>query len=749
MGRFSIGPVSYLKKDPFTKLIDPDNPLTRILQGCFGSLIQHVIASLAKFGFNKQMRPAMFERFQTIISKFFESTDDKGIRTIFDPTDQFDQSRKDDPGIARTMNTAFLIALAGNNPPLSEAARSLLGEMTDSPQWGGVARFYLDGLVRVKEEIGKRANQDPDFSKCLEDLSQWFSQPATSNDVTERAEKIWSLFFPEAAGIEANRNDRIKALRKKRTVTIEDLNPSPISSPAREMLFTSNVLLTLPQEGVSLDEMPLSKAIKKALSSIGREPQLYWYDHPIPLGIEENQNEVIYGLKGLAETLAFERDRGNVTDSRNLKCLLSISVTHRGLHDIAKNYIRESVRRSGIVNHLDLYAFTEMDTEALRNDILLPAAVHYLQADDTPECFRVFGVDGEYGRHYTFLKAIAPFWSVLIEPEIRATFKVDLDQVFPQQELVEQTGASAFEHFRTTLWGAKGKDSGGRPLELGMIAGALVNQRDMGKSLFFPDVRFPDRPPAPDETIFFSALPQALSTEAEMGTRYGTGGIDGEKTCIQRIHVTGGTNGILVDVLRRYRPFTPSFIGRAEDQAYILSALPHRGRKLAYVHEDGLIMRHDKEEFAQETIKSSFVPKLVGDLIRTLYFSAYAGALSGDVSAIKDALDPFTGCFISKIPATVVTLRFSLKAGSFFAEGKDGQGLEFIQNGAKRLKEAFDFIEGKKSRLRETYRQERRDWDLFYNTLSALEDALAKGDPFALNLQKRAREIVDQCAVRF
>ena len=96
---------------------------------------------------------------------------------------------------------------------------------------------------------------------------------------------------------------------------------------------------------------------------------------------------------------------------------------------------------------------------------------------------------------------------------------------------------------------------------------------------------------------------------------------DGKIECIQRIHGTGGTNGILVDSLRKHRPFTPSLIGRAEDQSYILSVLMNPGEKLAYVHKDGLIMRHDKEAFAADAIKAASFGNLIGDYIRTLYFS--------------------------------------------------------------------------------------------------------------------------------
>ena len=37
---------------------------------------------------------------------------------------------------------------------------------------------------------------------------------------------------------------------------------------------------------------------------------------------------------------------------------------------------------------------------------------------------------------------------------------------------------------------------------------------------------------------------------------------------------------------------------------------------------------------------------------------------------------------------------------------------------------------------------ERQAWKLFYDTLSALEDAIAEKDEFALKLKEKAREII-------
>jgi len=479
------------------------------------------------------------------------------------------------------------------------------------------------------------------------------------------------------------------------------------------------------------------------------EPQVFTYDHPIRLGIDPEKTEVLYGLRGLETAFEFERDRGTMSCDAKPICVLSVSVTHRGIRNIAKRYLEELFVHSQSLKNINVYVFTETDTQRIVNEILAPAAMHYLRHTNAKELLSVFGVDGEYGRHYSFLKAVAAFLSIFIHPKIKATFKIDLDQVFPEKELVKQTGNSALEHLKTPLWGAHCIDSHGQPLELGMIAGSLVNQQDIEKSLFTPDVPFPNFSLSPDEYIFFSTLPQALSTEAEMMTRYTKNKLNGKKTCIQRIHVTGGTNGILIDSLRRYRPFTPSFIGRAEDQAYILSIIANPGTKLRYVHKDGLIMRHDKEVCAQEGVQSAYINKIVGDYVRILYFSAYAKALTNDVATLKDEIDPFTGCFISKIPASITYLRFGLKAASFFASGEQDHGFEFIKIGAKRITNALDFIHGENSMLKQRYEKERLSWNLYYDILSAVENALKNNDSFALELRKKAESIIHQCYVKF
>ncbi|MFC1882103.1 hypothetical protein ACFL2S_11480 [Thermodesulfobacteriota bacterium] len=689
----------------------------------------------------------MFEHFESICYHLFSPTGKADPLPVFNPAQQFTDASNEPAGIARQLNAAFLILLAGNKHLLFEKARAVLHRATHSDKWSPVAQFYLSAKDRIRHELENTAAKDPDLADRIKNLSRILETADQYSNASQITEEIWKLFFPEGVGLASSREESIGRLRQNRAVKITRPNPKPIIDPASQILFSSNVLLTLPPEPPTYDHLPISEDLKQQLGRVSREAQLYWYDHPIHIGVQPPHNELLYGLHGLVEALRFERMRGTAAKTADLTCILSASVTHEGLHELARPYIEDEISRADFLNHINVYVFTENDTRRILKDILVPAAEYFLQSPEPANELEMFGVDGEYGRHYSFLKAMAAFWNVFIDPRIKATFKIDLDQVFPQQILVEQTGASAFEHFMTSLWGAHGTDIRGKPIELGMIAGALVNQSDIDKSLFSADVPFPDRALSPEEHIFFSALPQAISTEAEMMTRYRNSPHDGVNTCIQRVHVTGGTNGIRIDSLRRHRPFTPSFIGRAEDQAYLLSAINSSGESLAYVHKDGLIMRHDKEAFAREAIASAEIGRTVGDYVRMLYFSGYAGALPVSKKALKEILDPFTGCFISKIPQTVVHLRFALKAATLFRDNQTRKGLELVKSGAERISKALEFVRGESSALRTQYERERHGWNLYYDILDAVEEAIEKKDPFAVELRKKAQAIIQECKI--
>merc|ERR1711862_724874 len=148
--------------------------------------------------------------------------------------------------------------------------------------------------------------------------------------------------------------------------------------------------------------------------------------------------------------------------------------------------------------------------------------------------------------------------------------------------------------------------------------------------------------------------------------------------------------------------------------------------KLGYYHKSGLIMRHDKEAFAAEAIEAARISKMVGDYERMLLFSEYGKFCSGDFNAVKDLVNPFTGCFCIPMPKTVMFLRFALKALSFVADGVNKDAIDFTLEGSPRVAACLVFTNsspGSSSKMENQWRKEQKSWDDFYNALEA-----AKGD---------------------
>lgn len=645
---------------------------------------------------------------------------------------------------AQSLNRAFLEALGKPARVIHSETRPVLAQhASEEDGHGKVARFFSTALSGIADEISDWAATSRYCSKELETIRR-LAREEKAPSPAELADLCQGLFFPEGT-IPGNDKERAVAeLREKRRVVLTGRTTHPLVDPFGEILFTSNALLTTPLSVEHLENVP--GELREAVRAASREGQRYWYDHPVPLGVLPENNEILYGLRGLDDALDFEKKRGFMEPGARVNCLLSVSVTHHGLRKVARRSVEAELSRSTPLKHINVYCFTEDDTELLVKGVLLPAGERCAGIEDPTGLLEIFGVDGEYGRHYSFLKAVAALFAITVDPSVRATFKIDLDQVFPQEELVRETGRSAFEHLASPLWGAGGLDSWGRPVELGMIAGALVNEGDIRRSLFTPDVTFPEDEPRFDDLVFRSSLPQALSTEAEMMTRYDGIPFDGETGCLQRVHVTGGTNGIFLESLRRHRPFTPTFMARAEDQAYLMSVLFEGGRHLRYLHQAGFFMRHDKESFAADAIRTASLGKLVGDCARIVLFSRYARVLPWPVGQIKDMLDPFTGCFISRLPVTVASLRLSLRAARFYSEGDVTGGDELLRLGSNRLLPLLE--EGAHEVLKKRYERERNAWNRYYDILDSLETSLRDGDEGALSLQRRAAGIFESCLLR-
>jgi hypothetical protein len=648
----------------------------------------------------------------------------------------FDQESLAGTGVAASLKD--LCHALTCRPPLATG--------TTSPGTDPLTALFISRCASsARAELAGLEASDPGFGQLAVSLVYpGQSTPEASPDqspghnLEERRERLWQLFFPEGSGLLGDQAGTVASIRSRRMIKLDSLNPDPIQDPASQILFTGNVLLTVPADPGQVASLDLSDTLKDRIALACREPQRYFYDHPIRIGEATASNEAIYGLRGLDDMMAYEKAHGRAAPADKATVILSLSVTHDGLRDLAPDYLKEELAKAGPLEHLAVYLFSELDCQRIIHEVLVPLLGSGKESPEAVALLEVFGVDGEYGRHYSFLKAIAAYWQVFVDPRIKGTFKIDLDQVFPQEDLEAGSGLSVFGHLGSALWGARGRDAEGTPVELGMIAGALVNEKDIHSGIFTPDVTLPASIPPGESAVFYNRVPMALSTEAEMMLRYGKeGNPDGKSTCSQRFHVTGGTNGILVKQLRKHRPFTPSFMGRAEDQAYLMSVLyqatgiPEGNTSiepacLRYAHQPGLIMRHDKEAFAGPAIEAARHGRFVGDLARTYLFSRYAQALPWGFERTKSQLDPFTGCFITRRCWSIIVLRLVFTCARTLQTEGEGPAAALFKLASERLSELLDADEGKVPSVGERYQREKAAWDLYY---TALDKAEKRQDP--------------------
>ncbi len=302
----------------------------------------------------------------------------------------------------------------------------------NSEESSDINNFFIKASVEsVKEfeSLFRAEGQDKE-----KEISETFS-PENKTDRQEKDRLILKLLHPEADFFPEDRERGIEELRKRRKVKIKSLNSNPVRDPAKEIVFTSNLILTVPISGRMLEKADLSRDLKREIRSIMKDSQDYWFDHPVPIGIPNENNELIYGLKNLSETLEYEKVNGKCPENSRLTVIISVSVTHGRIKNILHRYMEEELKKASDFKNLDIYIFTENDTEEIIKNLLLPAAEKSgLKPDRALN--EVFGVDGEYGRHYSFLKAIAPLWQILSDSEKKEHSKSTLTRYFRKRNLL-------------------------------------------------------------------------------------------------------------------------------------------------------------------------------------------------------------------------------------------------------------------------------------------------------------------------
>ncbi len=532
-------------------------------------------------------------------------------------------------------------------------------------------------------ELVESEKQNP----CLTFLNKVECKEDIPTTLDEEQKHLWGYFCPTAQHANEHPEEMAKTILEKRFLSNLEKANIPLQNPEKQLLFTSNVLISPPIDPKSKE---LPEQFFDEANYFYDQPQNYWYDHPIPLDASIEENELLYGLSELDEALKFEINKGVIDKTSKIDLVLSISVTHTGMEGLAERYVAMLVNEHLDLQHLNIYLFDENRCQKLISAI----------CPGNKEAGSAFGVNGSYGRHYSFLKAILAIWQKVVNPDVYFTFKIDLDQIFNQPTLVRKSGKTALQLLSNPYWGGYALDCNGCSVDLGMIAGGLVNEADSNAEEFVPDVKRPNTEKLLSQIsskyLFCSQWPQAISTETEIGQIQHN---------YQRVHVTGGTTGISLGSLFKWHPFTPSFISRAEDQAFTLSAFGYDSY-LSHLHAAGLIMRHDKAAFAGRSIEHAADSKAIGDIERILLFSRYSDILSVKQSDIIQHIWPFSSSFISP--------NSELLAGLIFALDGSIKGGKYVQDGAVRLLKSVAFC---RNDMEVRLAEEKQGWAAYYNNI--------------------------------
>ena len=143
----------------------------------------------------------MIDKFEYIVFRMFASDPESNGFSVFDPAGQFDENADHHTDIASSLNSAFLITLAGKRHRDSERAEAYIRRMAKSSRWSDLAGCYLAGKTLVQNEIEAACVQNPDFCSRVENLYEQLANEKGKNSPDPGDEGIWSVFFPEGTGI--------------------------------------------------------------------------------------------------------------------------------------------------------------------------------------------------------------------------------------------------------------------------------------------------------------------------------------------------------------------------------------------------------------------------------------------------------------------------------------------------------------------------------------------------------------------
>lgn len=270
-----------------------------------------------------------------------------------------------DQDAVQSLCMGFLKAVAGD-----AAAAEYLNASTSS-KYKEVGQYYVNGIAQIKTEIEAQAAKDPSLEATMKAAAD-----GDAGGSIKGAEAFWKIFFPKGVGMMDNQEKEKADLKVRRKISNIVLNANPITEPIKEILFTSNVLLGMPADTTPIASLPYTDDFKTKLTAASKEKQVAWFDHPIQIGVDQPGNEILYGLIGLDAAVAWEKEKKKIPEDAKMLTALSITCTHTGLQNIAKQYVEEEFKampEDKKLKHLTILLFSEIETNALCDNVLKPA----------------------------------------------------------------------------------------------------------------------------------------------------------------------------------------------------------------------------------------------------------------------------------------------------------------------------------------------------------------------------------------
>lgn len=505
----------------------------------------------------------------------------------------------------------------------------------------------------------------------------------------EKAKAVSGIWAPET---EMSEEEIIRRWR------LAEVKPNPHPLNPNEVVLQLNALYTRPEtdpHGNPAGYIPRNQraTARSVLADPGRK--LADYDHPVHLFEEDEKHELIRCLRELDEDISFEKEKGVLPKDYLFPVLLSLSVTHSSLDAPCKDWIMDKIRSLNL-SDISVFVLTEKTIEKMKGKV-----------EGGP--YTVFSVFGKYGVHFNALK-----YSQLIMEKaygIRAGFKLDTDEGIRSRDLFAETGKTWLTTLCHSLWGGKARDWRGREVELAFNLGEYTNSKDIDALGYSKAMREPDvkaSPCAGNNDLFFNKG----AAHAKATALYNRFNILEDH--ISHSVVKGGGYGITNEGLRRYRPFTFSLVGRAEDQQFYFTGLSAGARGI--FHPD-LRIAHYKGAVASSERKTE-ASRFLGDMYRLVLFQHLV-----EIIGVKEDIDPMPGVFAGSLARAQVIYHLLYKASSYFSSNRKELGDELLQ-GWGELHNLIKQIEN--GEIIELLKGERKQWEDFVKAVKTLDPAEGK-----------------------